>query len=266
MVASRSAPRPIVRQNMSRLLQLICALTVAATVHGQSSPAPTPISSALVARENLGLGLRQIVKLFQQDQAHAHGKIASTRSIMSDASGRVVVNIHLDGRIAPTQIAAQLSDLGLEIMAVETHWRSGVISAWLPVAQATSVANLPGVQSVMLARRPLRRAGAVTAESSVVEHAREVNAPGTVTTQGILGRNISVGIVSDSFDGATGVPRASVGVASGDLPGPGNPDGYTQPVLALKDDVSSSSTDEGRGMAEIVHDIAPAAKICFAAA
>src|SRR5438105_12971589 len=115
MVASRSAPRPIVRQNMSRLLQLICALTVAATVHGQNSPAATPISSALVAPENLGLGLKQIVELYQQDQTQARVKIASTRSIMSDASGRVVVNIHLDGKIAPDQITAQLSDLGLEI-------------------------------------------------------------------------------------------------------------------------------------------------------
>jgi hypothetical protein len=34
----------------------------------------------------------------------------------------------------------------------------------------------------------------------------------------------------------------------------------------LQDDNSSGNTDEGRGMAEIVHDIAPAAHICFSAA
>src|SRR5205814_4578537 len=116
-----------------------------------------------------------------------------------------------------------------------------------------------------LARKPIRRVGAVTAESSVVEHAVEVNTPGVVTPQGILGRNITVGIVSDSFDGAKNVPRASVGVASGDLPGPGNPDGYTQSVVVLADHTSADATDEGRAMAEIVHDIAPAAKICFSA-
>ena len=108
--------------------------------------------------------------------------------------------------------------------------------------------------------------GVVTAESSVVEHALEVNTPGVVSPQGIIGRGISVGIVSDSYDGATGVPRASVGVAAGDLPGPGNPDGYTQPVVVLQDDSGSSASDEGRAMAEIVHDIAPAARICFSAA
>ena len=252
---------------MKRLILILItsAVTAISTAHGQTSPALTPVSGAVVAPENLGLGLKQIFELYQADQAQARNKVASTGSIMSDASGRVVVNIYLDGKTAPDRMTAPLSDLGLEIIAVETHWRNGVISAWLPIAKATSVANLPGVQSVMLARRPLRRVGAVTAESSVVEHAREVNTPGTVTNQGILGRNISVGIVSDSFDGATGVPRASVGVAAGDLPGSGNPDGYTQPVVVLKDVPGSSSTDEGRGMAEIVHDIAPAAKICFSA-
>ena len=250
---------------MRRFLQLICALVVAGAAHGQNSPSPTPIAAGVAAPENLGLGLKQIVELYQQDQAQARGKIASTASILSDASGRVVVNIYLDGKSAPDKVAAQLVDLGLEIIAVETQWRSGVISAWLPIAKAASVANLAGIQSVMLARRPVRRVGAVTAESSAVEHALEVNTPGTVTNQGILGRNISVGLVSDSYDTATGVPRASVGVAAGDLPGPGNPDGYTQPVVVLKDDPGSSSTDEGRGMAEIVHDIAPAAKICFSA-
>ncbi|HXM32877.1 MAG TPA: S8 family serine peptidase [Chthoniobacterales bacterium] len=252
---------------MKRLILILSASAVIALsmVHGQNSPAPTPIASAVVAPGNLGLGLKQILELFQQDQAQARSKIASTGSIMSDASGRVLVNIYLDGKNAPDRVAAQLADLGLEIIAVETQWRSGVISAWLPIVKSISVANLAGVQSVMLARRPIRRVGTVTAESSVVEHALEVNTPGTVTTQGVLGRNISIGLVSDSFDTATGVPRASVGVAAGDLPGPANPDGYTQPVIVLKDDPGSSSTDEGRGMAEIVHDIAPAAKICFSA-
>src|ERR1700686_3804765 len=144
---------------MRRFLYLICAVAVVATAQGQNSPAATPISSAGVTPENLGLGLKQIVELYQQDQAQARSKIASTGSIMSDATGRVVVNIYLDGKNAPDQATAQLVELGLEIIAVETRWRNGVISAWLPIAKATSVANLSGVQSVMLARRPLRRGG-----------------------------------------------------------------------------------------------------------
>src|SRR6185503_3578414 len=102
--------------------------------------------------------------------------------------------------------------------------RNGVISAWLPISQATNVAQLDGVRSVMLAPSPRRRVGAVTAESSVVERTQQVNTPGVFTPQGILGTGISIGIISDSYDRTT--PHASIGVAAGDLPGTGNPDGY----------------------------------------
>jgi len=243
---------------MKRLTILACTLLVAVAAHAQSPAVSVP--------ENLGLGLRQLVEVSQQDQTQLRNAISSSKSIMSDVSGRVLVNIYLDGAMPPVAMSATLTELGLEILAVESQWRGGVISARLPVSLASRVAQLPGVQSVMLARRPVRYRGVVTAESSVVEHALDVNTPGRSTAQGILGRGITLGIVSDSYDTATGVPRASVAVASGDLPGPGNPDGYTQPVVVLQDDPSSSSADEGRAMAEIVHDIAPAARICFSAA
>jgi hypothetical protein len=215
--------------------------------------------------ENLGLGLKELVERSQQDRAGLQSQLAATPRINSDSANRVMANIQLDGKAPVADVQARLAALGLEVIAADDRWRNGVISVWLPLESATAAANLPGVRSITLARRPVRRVGAVTAESSVVEHAAEVNQPGVVTPTGITGRGITVGIVSDSFDGAANVPRASVGVASGDLPGPGNPDGYTQPVVVLNDDTGTDSTDEGRAMAEVVHDIAPAAKIAFAA-
>jgi hypothetical protein len=141
----------------------------------------------------------------------------------------------------------------------------------MPIAEVVeTLARSEGVRSVMLAPRPVHHVGRVTAESTFVEHTRDVNTPGVVSSTGFLGRGISVGILSDSYDTAQTyfngqpVPRAREGVLAGDLPGPGNPDGYTQPVVVLDDDFSfDNPTDEGRGMAEIVHDIAPAAKLCF---
>ena len=50
------------------------------------------------------------------------------------------------------------------------------------------------------------------------------------------------------------------GRASGDLPGPGSPCGSTAPVNVL-DDSESDGSDEGRAMAQIVHDLAPGASI-----
>ncbi len=135
---------------------------------------------------------------------------------MGDVTGRVLVNIYLDGTASAADVSAKLVDLGLEIVAVETQWRAGVISASLPISQAVTVAGLPGVRSVMLG-------ASVAASSRWRGHgreqcgrapAREVNTPGTVTAQGLLGRNISIGIVSDSYDTATGVARASAGAVS----------------------------------------------------
>ncbi len=248
---------------MKKPILILSVLLLSFGASAQNLPSSASLDSSAIP-ENLGLGLRQLATLDQQTQAK--DTIQSSKSIMSDADGRVLVTIYLDGKVAPTTLTAQLSNLDLEIEAVETRWRAGVISASLPISQAAAVAQLPGVRSVTLAHRPIRRVGRVTAESSVVEHAREVNTPGTVTAQGILGRGISVGIISDSYDQASGVSRASAGVASGDLPGPANPDGYSQPVVVLSDDSSSGVADEGRGMAEIVHDIAPAAKISFSTA
>ena len=224
-----------------------------------------PLSSfGAGAPENLGLGLKQLVENYQNDRAQFRAKISEAKTVQADTADRVVVNIHLDGTKRVEDVAAALRDLGLEIIAVDSAWRGGIISAWLPISQATAVAELAGVRSVMLAPPPRKRVGSVTAESTVVERTQQVNTPGLFTPQGILGSNITVGIVSDSYNTASGVTRASAGIASGNLPGTGNPDGYTTPVVVLQDG-SSADTDEGRGMAEIVHDIAPAAKICFSA-
>lgn len=72
------------------------------------------------------------------------------------------------------------------------------------------------------------------------------------------GRGIKIGVISDSFD-AFG--DAKVDVASGDLPGKGNPLGYQKPVRVLQD--LKSGSDEGRAMLQIITDIAPGAELLF---
>ncbi|MFN2476332.1 MAG: S8 family serine peptidase [Chthoniobacterales bacterium] len=245
---------------MNKAFAIILSLAAAVGARAQN------ISAGASLPENLGLGLSQLVELQQQDAGQVGDRMRSSPSITSDESGRVIVNIYLDGRLPLAEISGKLTQLGITIVAVDASWRAGAISAALPLSQAQAVAQLAGIQSVVLAHRPIRHVGAVTAQSSIVERAGEVNTPGVMSASGFLGRGISVGIVSDSFDTAAGVPRAVAGVASGDLPGDGNPDGYSEPVVVLADDTSSTPSDEGRAMAEIVHDIAPAAKIAFSAA
>ncbi|MFM2312612.1 MAG: hypothetical protein RLZZ04_1888 [Cyanobacteriota bacterium] len=108
---------------------------------------------------------------------------------------------------------------------------------------------------------------------------------GAVTSQGVEamnvdearnnfdvdGEGITIGVISDSFDRSlTTDISASDDVLSGDLPGKGNPNGYTKPVKVLDDSTDNSSlfddggaSDEGRGMLQLIHDVAPGAELAF---
>ena len=84
---------------------------------------------------------------------------------------------------------------------------------------------------------------------------------------GVDGTNVKVGVLSDSFDRSTATAvHAANDVASGDLPGVGNPCGRTTPVVVVSDPAGAGLTDEGRAMSQIVHDLAPGAKLAFATA
>lgn len=88
------------------------------------------------------------------------------------------------------------------------------------------------------------------------------------------GSGVTVGILSDSFNRATEAAdgsgpiatHAPQDVSAGDLPGAGNTCiGETTPVDVL-DDAEADGEDEGRAMAQIVHDVAPGASLAFATA
>jgi hypothetical protein len=83
-------------------------------------------------------------------------------------------------------------------------------------------------------------------------------------TYGYQGQGIRIGVLSDSFN-ATGTAPADV--TSGNLPGPGNPNGNTTPVTVVEEiSVLTDGSDEGRAMLQIVHDLAPKAQLYFASA
>lgn len=77
---------------------------------------------------------------------------------------------------------------------------------------------------------------------------------------GYDGAGVTVGVISDSYNNLGG---AAKDVSTGDLPGVGNPDGFTTPVKVIED-LPSGGADEGRAILQIVHDVAPGAKLAFA--
>lgn len=75
------------------------------------------------------------------------------------------------------------------------------------------------------------------------------------------GSGIKVGVISDSFNLLTEGVTAATDVRTGDLPGVGNPDGYTNPIRVIQE--GTRGKDEGRAMLQIVHDIAPGSELMF---
>ena len=76
------------------------------------------------------------------------------------------------------------------------------------------------------------------------------------------GTGVTIGVISDSFAQVTTPTSWTDDVASGALPGAENPCGYMTPVEVISD--SRPGEDEGRAMAQLVHGIAPGARILFA--
>ena len=242
----------------------------------QAADADT-LSDALPHR--LGLGLRQVIAWHRSQARNLPASQRRTRlaaqfpgraaRLQTNADvTRVVVDITLDGTAAAATVRATLTALGAEIFAGRDAGPlgGGMLSARLPLDAAEAAVATPGVQAIALVHRPWSRVGKATTQGAV-----DLGFSGF--TNGLDGTGITVGVISDSFDAATvdssGNPitdHAAQDIASGDLPGPGNPLGHTTPVVVLADGdpADTYNIDEGRAMLQIVHDLVPGATLAFA--
>lgn len=228
---------------------------------------------------NMNHSLRQLVAWSQaqpaglsatERRARLKAQISDQDSFQADAAvSRVVVDVMLDGTVPMATVSSNLADLGSQVFARhEAPGPGSILSVRLPLDQAVKAANLPGVQSILLIRKPRTRVGEVTSEGVAALKVNQIPPPA------LDGTGITVGVISDSFNTATtdfaGNPleiHEAQDIATGDLPGPGNPYGASQqqPVVVLQDG-ASTDTDEGRAMLQIVHDVAPGASLAFCTA
>ena len=212
------------------------------------------------APDNIGGGLRQLVDAQRNVPSAVSAAAILEPRLLRDAQSRVLVNVWLDGTRPLSAVHQSLAGLGANVSAELAKYRKGVIAAYVPVERASDVARLSGVRSVTLEHKPELRIGKATTQGLATIHADKLNA------LGLLGQGVTVGALSDSFNknSATNDHEAQ-DIKSGDLPGPGNPNGDTTPVLVLDED-PAPGTDEGRALLQIIYDIAPKSKLCFATA
>jgi hypothetical protein len=178
--------------------------------------------------------------------------------VVFDSAGRPLVRITLDGSIPAADVQKRLAaTAGVEVRASDFKYRAGVIEAYVPQGALASIATSKGIRAVVPSSPMYTDAGA--ANSQGIRLHRINNLPPRIN-----GRGITVGVMSDSYDMEGSITTAADDVASGDLPGPGNPLNAT-PVTVLQEG-DPGDTDEGRAMLQIVHDVAPKAKLGFATA
>ncbi len=93
---------------------------------------------------------------------------------------------------------------------------------------------------------------AAQVSNTVRESFRLIKSDGNIVP--VDGSGMKVGVLSDSYDMALGVPGyAALDISNGELP---------ETVEVLKDNLYKSS-DEGRAMMQIIHDVAPGASMAF---
>jgi len=201
--------------------------------------------------------------------AHIHRSYESHRaagkSVRSFAVASPSVRVR-NGIVAIDAIAREgrTAELlgALEALGLRSGARAGrLVSGRLPIAVIPDAAVLPSLHTArpVLVRTSI---GAVTSQG--VEAMRSEALRTNLETDG---SGIRVGILSDSynnFDPARGRPLTdeSQDISTGDLPGEGNPNGFTTPVDVL-DEADEGESDEGRAMAQIIHDVAPGAEMTF---
>ncbi len=186
---------------------------------------------------------------------------------------RILVDVRFDHGAAAG--VADLRAAGAQVVNVSRRYQTITVAAKPAGLRAlTGVSGVAGVTEVLT---PMTFAtcpsGATVSEGDGQLHAAQARSGFNVD-----GSGVTVGILSDSFDQATEAADGSGPVATrawedeerGDLPGVRNPCGQTTPVDVLENDLfepeKEEPADEGRGMAQIVHDLAPGANLAFASA
>ena len=202
---------------------------------------------------NLGNGLGRLLA-----PPAAKGRIHLDQSVLAirDKAGRVLVDVYAADGSALATVRQRSEASGLDV--VDQSAEHKILEGYVAVSDVKALAATPGVSSVSQALKPFTKVGRATSQGVHAERVDRV-------PRGVDGRGITVGALSDSFDTATddlnGGPlkiHAADDIRTGDLPREG--------VTVIQDDPSPGTTDEGRAMLQIVHDVAPNAKECFATA
>jgi hypothetical protein len=209
-----------------------------------------------------------------ESKGNTNISVADTGEVLVELTGVSAEAINAEDFTTKTTQELFDSQPGMEMSSSESESSTQGQNSFQTLAQS----NQPDNQNTQPSENQPGQSGQLAPEAEI----------GSVTSQGVEamnvdearknfnvdGKGIKIGVISDSFDTSLSAStRAEDDVLSGDLPGKGNPNGYNTPVSVLDDyednslfnpsPLSASSTDEGRAMLQLIHDVAPGAELIF---
>jgi hypothetical protein len=250
------------RASLVPLVLLAATVVPAAASAGPLSPALEALSDPAVRALPAAAEAEQI------------GVAADGPGSLVREDGEVLVDLRLAG--ATASALPQLREAGARIVASDPAL--GRVTVAVAPAALEGLAAVGAVQAAEPVPAPLVYAANCEGGAAVSEAVAQLHADLARVDHGVDGSGVTVGILSDSFDRATTAAdgktaittHAAADIASGDLPGPGSGcPGQEEAVDVLSDPAPEAALpvfDEGRAMAQAIHDIAPGARLAFASA
>ena len=199
---------------------------------------------------NLGNGLARLVSPPPAPSAGLGSgpRLVQNRLAIRDSLGRVLVDVRLAQGAGPRGHAAAPAGLGMQTIARDAQYRTGMLTGFVALDKVAAVATAPGVGAVMQAVKARTHVGAVTSQG--VQQERVDRLP-----RGVDGTGITVGVLSDSYDTAQfdvfGDPLADPRRRRHQVRRPARRRATSctpSPVVVSRTSTTpTSTTDEGRG-------------------
>ncbi len=244
---------------------VLCALLAASALVAVGEQATAAVPTEAVSESSTASGAPSKIPTLLRDRAAEVAAVMTARTTTAerqakagdlsagvmgvDAAGGLDVLVHAAAPVSQAQ-AAQLSDLGARVLTNSASFpdvpgaalpETGLVRAVVPYDQLDAVAALDWISAVRPSLRPSADVGPVTAEGLQLHAADQAQA------RGLTGRGQKIGALSLDVD------NLADAIAQGELPAD---------VQVLRQ--GSYTDNEGTAMLEVIHDIAPGAKLAFA--
>jgi Subtilase family len=230
---------------------------------------------AVVSRPGGGNLSPRLTELAKPSVRSAHrAQQAKLLSLAAEGPGslvrsgnRILVEVRFDRGAASG--VDDLRATGAKIINVSSRYQTITVAA--KPAELRSLAGVPRVAGATEVLAPITAAPACPPVSVVSEGDVQLHAVDARSNFVVDGSGVRVGVLSDSFDqDKFAATHEADDIESGDLPGAANTCGWTTPTDLVNpyepEPGDPEPADEGRAMAQIVHDLAPGASLAFASA